>query len=395
MRFAYLSDGKLWVKTSVGNPREIESVFAAEHVARAQARQVNHAWKGAGRDPQSTFNARAVWGRQVGGGENVGDVAPVFRHVAAGASPGEIIYVLEMSASSGLFRQNFETGEEHRIFHRQEFLCGGLACDPSTGDIVYSAAGPSGLANIERLGVARASDHALTDGEARDTFPAYVPGAPRGTVVFQSSGAGRDGEGNLLAFGPSAVLLFSMGANDLRTLVESETHDHLAPQLDASGNLYFIRRPYQDFARPSFWAQVKNFILIPYHLGCAFFGFLDAFTRIFGRASLRHAGGPDTQSPPKRRWVRIHETAVDLHHALQRHAKGDDSASLVPATWELIRMAPDGSEETIADKIACFALRPDGALLYSNGFSVWHRPVGATTSTLIHRGKVIQALAWV
>ncbi len=394
MRFAFLSDGKLFVKSGDSAPRLLESPFAAERVAREQQRSERHAWKGAGRDPQDTFNARVVWGRQAGGQGKAEDAAPVVRHLAAGTAPDEILYVLEMSASSGLFRQNVATGEERRIFHRQEFLCGGLSCDPVTGEIVFSAADRSGLANLERLGSDRASDHDLTDGEARDTLPAHVPGGA-GALVFQSAGAGRDGDGHLLAFGPAAILKFNPTTHCLETLVEHEACDYLAPRLDREGNLWFIRRPYQDFARPGLGAQLLNFVLMPYHLGCAVFGFLDAFTRIFGRASLRHAGGPETQRPPARRWVQIHETSLDLHQALKRHAKGDDSASLVPASWELIRRSADGVEESIASKIACYTLGDDGSVLYSNGFTVWRRAPGASSAEVVHRGKIIQALALV
>jgi hypothetical protein len=393
MRFAFLSDGKLFVKNSGVAPREIESTFAAERAAREQERVDRHAWKGAGRDPQDTYNAQTVWGRQAGGRGSGDDSAPVFRHLAAGASPDELLYVLEMSASSGLFRHKLSTGEEHRVFHRRDFFCAGLACDRATGDIVFSAADRSGLANLEKLGPDRASDRALTDGEARDTEPSHVPGAAPGTLVFQSAGAGRDGEGRLLAFGPSAILRLTPGAADLETLVELDTHDHLAPRVAPDGSLYFIRRHYQDFARPGLVAQLKNFVLMPYHLGAALFGFLDAFSRIFGRAPLRPAGGPETRRPPERRWVSLHGTSLDLAHALKRHERGDDSASLVPASWQLIRLAPDGREEIVANRVACHALAPDGALFYSNGFTVWRRAPDTCATEVVHRGKIIQALA--
>lgn len=392
MRFAFLSDGKLFLKSDDGAPRPLESAFAADRAERERERAERHAWKGAGRDPQETFNARAVWGRQ-SASDSLDDGAPVYRHIAAGARPGELLYVLEMSASSGLFRHDVETGEEQRVFHRQEFLCGGLSCHPRSGEIVYSAADKSGLANLERFAAERSRDRSLTDGEARDAHPAHDPRKP-GAVVFQSAGAGRDGEGRLLAFGPAAVLRFDPDARELETLAEGDYHDHLAPRLDRQGNLYFIRRPYQDFARPGVMAQIKGFVLMPYHLGRALFGFMDAFTRLFARTPLRPAGGPETKRPTARRWVQVHETAIELEQSLRRHERGDDNASLVPATWELVRRAPDGHEETLARNVACFTVGPDDSLLYTNGFTVWHRPPDTTAARVVHRGKVIQALAF-
>lgn len=393
MRFAFLSDGKLYVKHPGTDPREIESAFAAERLAREQQRVDRHAWKGAGRDPQETYNAQRIWGKQAGGRSPAEEAAPVFRHIAAGAAPDELLYVLEMSASSGLFRYNLSTGEERRVFHRRDFFCAGLDCDPATGDIVFSTADRSGLANLEKLGPDRASDRALTDGEARDTEPSHVPCAAPGTLVFQSAGAGRDADGHLLAFGPSSILRFTPDPSRLETLVELETHDHLTPRMAPDGSLYFIRRPYQDFARPGFFEQVKSFVLMPYHLALAIYGFLDAFTRIFGRTPLREAGGPETRLPPARRWLQLHGTSLDLVHALKRHERGDASASLVPATWQLIRRTPDGLDETIAERVACYALAHDGTLLYSNGFTVWSRAPGTGVSEIVHRGKIIQALA--
>ena len=391
MRFAFLSDGKLFLKTTDSAPRPLDSAFAADRAERERERAERHAWKGAGRDPQETFNARAVWGRQ-SAATAPDDGAPVYRHLASGARPGELLYVLEMSASSGLFRYDVETGEEHRVFHRQEFFCGGLSCHPESGEIVYSAADGSGLANLERHAADRSRDRSLTDGEARDSHPAHDLGKP-GALVFQSAGAGRDGEGRLLAFGPAAVLRFDPDARDLETLAESDHHDHLSPRTDRRGNLFFIRRPYQDSARPGLLAQAKSFVLLPYHLCQAVFGFMDAFTRIFGKTSLRPAGGPETKRPPARRWVQIHETAVELEQCLRKHERGDDSASLVPATWELVRRSPSGEETALARGVASFTLGRDDSVLYTNGFTVWHLAPDASDARVVHRGKVIQALA--
>ena len=58
MRFAFLSDGKLFLKTDDAAPRPLSSPFAAERAEREKERAERHAWKGAGRDPQETFNAR-------------------------------------------------------------------------------------------------------------------------------------------------------------------------------------------------------------------------------------------------------------------------------------------------------------------------------------------------
>lgn len=391
MRFVFLSDGKLYVKAGAAAPRELVSAFAAERAERAEERRRRHSWKGAGRDPQDVFNARAIWGRQLVDDEG-DDAAPVMRHLAAGAVPGEVLYVLEMSASTGLFRQHVDTGAEARVFHRQDFFCAGLSCDPATGEVVYSAADRTGLAGLERLRADGGRDRALTHGEARDAHPAHDPAKP-GALVFQSAGAGRDGEGRLVAFGPADILCYDPDAAELTPLVESHTHDHLCPRRDRRGNLYFIRRPYQDFPRPGLLDQLKGFVLMPYHLLLGVFGFLDAFTRMFARKPLKPAGGPEQRRPPERRWAQIQDTTVELGRCLQLHERGDDRATLVPPTWELVRLAPDGTETVLARSVACFTLGPDDALLYSNGFTVWHQPADIDRPEVVHRGKIIQQLA--
>jgi hypothetical protein len=388
MRFAFLSEGKLYLKDEDKAPRELRSPFAEDVLNREQTHRTRNAWKGQGRD---ALGAGLVWG-----GQRLGDdtplAAPIATQLSVGATSEEIVYTLQMSASAGIFRQNVISGDEQRVFHRRDFACGGLVCDPRDGTIIYAAQQKDGVAALEICGGDATARRALTDGDGRDQAPA-LDGRDRDVVWFQSAGIGRDGEGHIAAFGPVGVARLARNAQKLDYVLETDEHDHLSPSTDASGNLYFIRRPYRQSGHTPFWKQVIGVLLFPYHLCKAIFGFLDAFTRMFGKVSLRAAGGPEGARLDRPRMAAVQDRVLDLSKSLDRYAKGDDQASLVPADWRLIKRSPEGEETEIASNVAAYALDRAGGLLYTNGFKVWHRPADARQAVVVHRGLVIQSLA--
>ena len=208
-------------------------------------------------------------------------------------------------------------------------------------------------------------------------------------VYFQSSGIGRDEQGAIVALGPAAIHRLDQASGQMQTILEHDDWDFLQPKTDASGALYYIRRPYAARNDLPLGQKLKAFVLLPIHLAGAVFGFLDAFSRMFGKQSLRPAGKspgiPVTQS----RYATFHDTTIQLEKALHQRGKIDDNTQLVPKTWELVRRDSAGEETVIAKHVVSFDLGPAGEVVYTDGLRVW---LAGSPPRKLHTGHIIQSV---
>jgi hypothetical protein len=383
MRFVFLSEGDLFLKEDGQEPVEIESHFAREALERATSRSDRQAWKGQGRE-EGMFNAQTVWGRQAARSERD---HPVVRTVARGPEANELLYTLAMSASSGLFRYNLATREEYRLFHRHDFDGCGLSCHRPAKQVVLSSRNQDHLGKLELYDEATRRRQQMTDGDGHDSNPSHDPRSPD-TIYFQSSGVARNEQGVIVALGPAAIHQLNRATGAMTTLLEDDQWDYLQPRMDANGALHFIRRPY-DRHELSTLHTVKAFVLLPFHIGAAIFGFMDAFSRMFAKRSLRPAGAGKEIPLSRSRFATFQDTTIALEKVLDKTGRLDDSVQLVPATWELVRRDASGQETVLAKHVVAFDLGPDGELVYSDGLRVWQ--AGASPRK-VFQGKIIQSV---
>ncbi|HVU17350.1 MAG TPA: hypothetical protein VHD32_10510 [Candidatus Didemnitutus sp.] len=385
MRFAFLADGKLFLKEDGREAVEIESPFALEAADRAAARSERQAWKRAHDGTSGPFASRMIWGRQAGDHQ---DWHPVMRSLARGAQAGELLYAQAMSASAGLFRYRLETREEYRLFHRQDFDACGVSCDAASGRIIVASRSKDELGKLQRIDSADRRNDWLTAGDGHDSNPSHDSANPA-VIYFQSSGVGRDERGQVAALGPAAIHRLDSASGEMTTVMEDENWDFLLPKSDRAGALYYIRRPYRSGQTVSLGRSFKAFLTVPFTLASAAFGFLDAFSRMFGKKSLRPAGGGSDLPHQRSRFATFHDTTVELEKVLEQRDRKGDAAQLVPATWELIRRDASGDESVLAQHVVAFDLAPDGAVVYSDGLRVWS--AGPPRQKLLD-GHVVQSV---
>ena len=386
MRFVFISEGGLFLKQPGHAAVEIESPFAREAIDRSTSRNNRQAWKGQGRDEASHFSAQAVWGKQTARAETD---HPLMRAVTRSSIPDELFYALAMSASSGLFRYNLQTMEEHRLFHRQDFEACGLSCDQKNGQIVFSSRNADKLGKLGVLDDSTKRRSQITDGDGHDSNPFHDPSSPN-TVYFQTSGVARDENGNIVALGPASIQRLNQNSGEMTTILEDEHLDFLQPKTDVNGALYYIRRPCGSREGLPLHLQLKAFFLLPFHLASAVFGFLDAFTRMFAKRSLRPAGGGREIPQQRSRFATFHDTAIRMEKILKQGSQVDDTVQIIPSTWELVRRDPSGDERVLAKHTVSFDIGAQGEIIYSDGLRVWRLEDG--TAVKLHAGQVIQSV---
>jgi hypothetical protein len=158
-------------------------------------------------------------------------------------------------------------------------------------------------------------------------------------------------------------------SGDLEVLLQDDRYDYLTARKTHAGDLLFIRRPYEQFHRPSILRTASDVVLFPFRLLRALLAYLNFFSLTYSRKPLTTAGGPKLEGADLRELI-VRGRRVEAARHL-RETRNDDRA-LVPRTWELRRRSPDGTEECLAKSVLCFDLAPDDSVVYSNGTTIFH-----------------------
>ena len=120
----------------------------------------------------------------------------------------------------------------------------------------------------------------------------------------------------------------------------------------------------------------------------AIVNFLNVFTELFSKKPMR-PDGPNVQPQAKNKYVRVLGQTIDLAK-IQRSSPGLDNVSLVPGSWELIKLAVDGSIERIASCVSSYDIDQAGNVHYTNGYKV--SQVSDSKPSVKFRHKIIEGL---
>jgi len=370
MRAWCISDGSLWLMDGESPPEQHESPFAREHVARAERGKAADAWKHAPGDDSGgggMIPRNMLWG---GGGAKGPAQPPKFKYAARGPEADSLYYVLEMSASSGLFHYKVPEKRETRIFHAAKFRCLGLAYDHDRDGFIIAADNKDGSAHLAVYDKSGNFKGNITGGDTVDAAPSCSR-MHKNTVLYQSAGVARHPQqGYVMAFGPSAIHRLDYVNGKLDTLLEHKDFDFLAPREDRNGNLYYIRRPFERSGFEEARSWVKDIVLFPWRILKTIFGYLDFWSGIYGKERLRSSGVPrhlGMEQDVAAMW--LHGRMIDLNQVQieDDRAKG----GLVPASWQLRRRSPDGQDVFVADHVVSYDLGEDGSVVYTNGFAAF------------------------
>lgn len=286
----FIAEGELHCADSQGAIRDVHSPFVHEALQRAERSRQLDGWKTAQpEDDGGRMVPRAtLWGTGRSGG---GALTHRFRYVARGPDDS-IFYVILVGGGTGLFRYYPQDQREIRLFHGASMHCLGIAYDAASSHLVLAAGNADGTASLGLVDHEGRRRGQVTGGDAIDAAPSVSAREP-GIVYYQSSGVARHAQtGRAAAIGPAALLKLDTRTACLDTVLEHRDFDYLAPREDRSGNLWFIRRPYEKTVGEVAVSAGKDALLFPWRLVKGVFGFLDAFSKIYGREPMKPSGGP-------------------------------------------------------------------------------------------------------
>ncbi len=378
----FISDGRLFIHDD-GGIREIVSKFAEEKAAEAERRKELHSWKTEGGQEGTYFTSETIWGKQAW--------ARPFRRFRFKSvmtkDSNTLYYLLTNDFITGLFQYSIEDDEEVRLFHRREFAELGMDFSPDKSEFVAAVVLESGHINIELLDSESSYKKTLTEGDSRDCNPSFSKFNDQ-DVLYQTAGIARGEDGFVMAYGPEAIHKVRIDTGEITELLSDDKCDYLLPKDDKNGNLYCIRRPYQQPYYVSPWKILLSILTFPIRFIIAIVNFLNAFTKLFNEKPIQPAG-PDVRPKFENKYINVLGRTINLAK-LQKSNKSIDNASLVPRNWELVKLSNDGQLEVVAKKVSSFDIDQDGNVHFTNGFRV--NELTAAQTEMLFRYRIIENL---
>jgi len=305
-----------------------------------------HAWK-----EGTTFGIRA--GGQL---RPADDAAPLQATAVQFVDQNRLLYFLRDRSAGGLFERNLVDGSEKRLLHRQNLLLDDLRVDLASGKMLASQVSKNGAANIVSMELNGDGYRELTAGDTVDASPAFVPGKPN-EVLFQSAGLARSQEGYVIAQGPFSIQHLDIARGALTPVCDDPRFDHLQPRVVPSGDLLFIRRPYEP-VRYRTTDALLDALYFPFRVLRALFHYLNFFSLMYARKPLTSASGPTVEADLKD--VLVKGRRIDGETALRKRAFVSGVPSLVPArlrscsetgSWARLRPASASSPAVASDPL--------------------------------------------
>ena len=203
----------------------------------------------------------------------------------------------------------------------------------------------------------------LTDGHSVEDTPFWSVTDSR--IFCSTKGRALEG-GNI--YSASSILAVDEDAGSIDTLFAEEGNDLLSPKNDADGNYYFIRQPYK-MAKSEKEPVWKSILLFPVRLVKALFGFVNAFSVLFGGEPLRKSQRKgDIKSRTKSPREQYFEERLREAEKNEREnaAAGDKNPGIFPRSRVLVRISPDETETVLCKGVLDYTLCNEGVIC-SNG----------------------------
>jgi hypothetical protein len=379
---AYLSQGRLYLHRDGESLSEIESEFGKDLQQRRLQIKRKQAMKNRG--IQSMMMSPQML-KQID--QQAEAVIAVHITSLCSLQDDELLYSLEADDMGGLFRFNTERNRETRLFHNTEFQVSYLDFDPQQNLIVCTKAYKTGSINLATMSPDAVRPQDITEGDSVDLAPRWVGNK---ALIYQSAGVSRNENGFIVARAPFSIQKLDPTQADIQTLAEDPKSDFLGPQMDASGLLYYIRRPY----KPTVGAMgllraLKEILSVPLRLILAIWGFFNSFTVMFTGKPLIAADTQQKIEPQQK--LKAWGEALSPENQKKKHRDDADAPALVPKDWELVRQGVQGTPEVLATAVLAYDLAPDGSVVYTNGSGIYCINASGQSQRVM-TGKLIESV---
>ncbi len=383
MYHTFISDGKLYIRGDDGAIKEITSKFAQQKFEETQRAKDLQSWKSDNLGNNPFFNQGVIWAGQ---SDNRAVRNFRFLSVITGDSDS-LFYLITNDNVTGLFKYIISQNEELRLFHRREFHNLGIDYSAKACQFVAARIMDDGSCDLELMDKDGSSITYITEGDSRDSYPSFSRSSEK-EIFYQSAGIARDEQGFPVLYGPESIYKINTETKKLTEIIANDHFDYLLPQDDSEGNLYCIRRPYKQPGHTTFLNQILSVITFPVRFVVAIVRFLETFTRLFSENPYKPAG-PQVRQLIENKYIRVLGETINLAK-IQKRAGFNTEPSLVPKSWELIKISKNGDIQLIAQHVSSFDIDNNNQIHITNGFRI--SKVYDKQTNLICKYKIIENL---
>ena len=356
---AFLSDGRIGILEN-GQVRMLGCITAEKYKEREREIRQRKDWKQSGTGAMFT------------GAYNFHNSAENVRLDISGLSMGmddRLAFALNYENGGGIhFKSLDEEGLETPIFVDLKTHFYDLAVHPN-GNIAVSCSRSYTERHIGFLKVDAPHLQFLTDGDCVDANPSWSL-KDENVLYYDSFGVAYGSSGQIVAFGPRSINRLNIKTGELDEVFSDDKFDFLNPFEDASGNLYFIRRPYKPAKGKM---SARDYAKAPGKIMRAFGGWLDWKTRTYTGESLNTTGANPAKGNQKTpQQIFVEGNLLEAEKTLKKNAAaGDKSPGIIPRSWELVVRATDGTQKVLQTSVMDYCVNPQGEI-YSNGKYLIH-----------------------
>lgn len=278
------------------------------------------------------------------------------------------IYTAQLQEGSSICLKNFENWQEDErlVLRKSDLTIQGVDYDASKRRLILSAR--SSCDYEQHLCIFSLDGNSMqfvTEGRCHDANPCFNP-LNNNQIFYDTCGISYDYG---MDIGPKEICKLDLSTGDLETILGDEKFDFVQPQIDKSGNLYCIQRPYGQASKGSVFLSLKNLVLAPVKIIKAIIGWLDFFTQKYTGESLKTTSGsnPAKTKQKSKEELFIEGNLIKARQTLENNQKaGEKYPGVIPRSWQLIKITPSGEKEILKKGVMGFLIQED-AIIYSNG----------------------------
>ncbi len=353
MQICYLSEKRLYTAEN-GNGIPVANTRYDKYKETVRSIQDAKAWKSHGTGAQFTGTAQEL--------QDESRIPAAFSGVSCIGD--ELIYALCLEEMGGLYAKTPDGAVERHILSRSGSVFGEI--DYKNGKLAMSAGNHPRLLHLTVLNLENGSEQEFTDGDSIEASPRWS--VNKDVIYCSTAGYARDQYGRIAAIGPHAIAVLNPAAGTFTERYADPALDYLKPADDAAGNFYFIRQPYR--SKEDRRNIFKDILLFPVRIVKALFGFLNAFSVLFGGESL-HGDASSRAERAKRKSEKelfFEGNQLNAEKNIRENERGGEKyPGIFPRNRELVRIAPDGTETVLKRGVLDYCVCKDGSILCSNG----------------------------
>lgn len=353
MKIYCISEGELY-SVENGKAKNINCQRISGYIETIQKMRLRDEWKTKGKGAQFMGVEQKNYGDMTAHGE------PLLRSVCA--CGGRLLYTTFIDGMGGMYLKNVDdAGDETYVFANKEYDLTGVYSDGEK--CVLTAA----LGFYERhLGVANLKNGdiiQITEGFTSETHP-FISKTDNRKILYTAMGYARDGHGNVVEKSPCSICCYDESTGELSELIEDSEYDYIKPSDDNEGNLYYIKRRYEQYKKES--NLFYDIIMFPVRIIKAIGGFLSVFSMAFGGEPLRTGGkNPAKNKSKDERSVFVEGNMIRA----RRQQENTSEEGIIPSGWELIKRS-GGVETVIKRGVMDYRITDEGDIVYSDGAAV-------------------------